>query len=316
MRALVQEYGCYISKTEWAGRYYKFVFKDSTASAPTPTPAPAPAPAPAPMPVVEKRVIDSWGNKTTKKAVSSVELYVRPNTSDDKVIQEVLTKNEYQNRNVPFSVEAGDVWLDLGANIGTFSALVLSHGCSVFAYEPEPQNFCLLVRNIKELNEGFEEDKYGLYCKGVDVKAGQRKLNLCKNDPARKYNSKYRHSMVIDWESGSSVQVDCVSFDSLLCDVHPTVNAVKVDIEGAEIPLLETLTAETMSNVSKFVFEYTFDACVEMPRFWSIIERLRGIFATVHFTGVKKSTIRPPQATMVYCVKRDPPTAQSPSRAD
>jgi FkbM family methyltransferase len=277
------------------------------ATAPAPlAQAPTAPPAPVSIPAVEKRVVAEWEYKKEKKEVGVIELFVRPNTSDDKVIQEVLMKNEYQNNKVPFLVEASDIWLDAGANIGTFSALVLSMGGGVFAYEPEPQNFSLLERNIKELNSEFAEGKYELYCSGIDVKAGQRTLNLCKDDPKRNYNSKYRHSMAINWQSGNSIQVECVAFDSLLRDVHPTVNAVKMDIEGAEIPLLETLTSEMLSGVSKFVFEYTFDACVEMPRFWSIIKQLRGIFATVHFTGVHQHTIRPPQSAIVYCVKKKP----------
>ena len=150
----------------------------------------------------------------------------------------------------------------------------------MFAYEPEPHNSSLLERNIRELNSEFAEGKYELYCKGIDGKAGQRTLSLC-------------HSMATNWQSGNSIQVECAAFDRLLRDVHPTVNAVKMDIEGAEIPLLETLTPEMMSGVSKFFWS------AHLMPVWrchdsgaSSGRRMRGIFATIHFnvaTGYLKT---------------------------
>ena len=51
------------------------------------------------------------------------------------------------------SVQQGDVVLDLGANIGyytlIFARLVGPQG-RVFAFEPDPENFRLLERNVKE----------------------------------------------------------------------------------------------------------------------------------------------------------------------
>lgn len=46
------------------------------------------------------------------------------------------------------SMEPGDLLFDIGANIGQYALLAASRGVRVHAFEPEAQNFALLVRNI------------------------------------------------------------------------------------------------------------------------------------------------------------------------
>lgn len=49
-------------------------------------------------------------------------------------------------------MEPGDVLFDIGANMGQYSMLAASYGIKVHAFEPEAQNFALMVRNI-EVNQ-------------------------------------------------------------------------------------------------------------------------------------------------------------------
>lgn len=46
------------------------------------------------------------------------------------------------------SMGPGDVLFDVGANIGQYSLLAAKRGVTVHAFEPEAQNFALLIRNI------------------------------------------------------------------------------------------------------------------------------------------------------------------------
>ena len=79
-----------------------------------------------------------------------------------------------------------------------------------------------------------------------------------------------------------------------------------MDIEGAEIPLLESLDAATCKPLRKLVFEYTFDVDPSIPRFLAIVRRLKQWFPTVHYTKVNpkdKEYRHYPPCTMVYCVR-------------
>jgi len=238
-------------------------------------------------------VLTHWGYKKPPfpRTVESLYVYTRPNTTDQKVIQEVLKDNTYQNKRIGFLIEPTDKWLDLGANIGTFALLVRSLGATVECVEPEPDNFELLKRN---LSVNFK-DGFTLNACAVSTTDGTAPLFLCKTE----YN-KYRHSLHIS-KGRESVEVQTKMLSSML----DTIDCVKMDIEGAEIPLLEQY-ANKMPNVKKLVFEYTFDADSSIPRFRKIISQLRETFDVVHYKKFDETqeeyTFYPP-CQIVYCMR-------------
>jgi len=238
-----------------------------------------------------KKVIKSWGYKKPKHPyiVDELTMNIRNDTTDQKVIDEVLVNNAYQNRNVSFIIEPQDKWLDLGANIGTFGLLALSCGASVKCVEPEPVNYELLCNNLAS---NFSE-KYETLQVAVSTSAGAGKLYLCNTE----YN-KYRHSMHIS-KNRESIDIDTVELSSLL----DGVDCIKMDIEGAEIDLLEQY-ADKFKGIRKLVFEYTFDADPSIARFKAIIAKLKKRFGIVHYTkfdeSKEKYSFYPP-CKNVYC---------------
>ena len=72
------------------------------------------------------KYIDKWGYRDQAFNVDQLKIYYRLETTDVKVIPEVLTKYAYQKKSIGFLIEKEDIWLDLGANIGTFSLFVLT----------------------------------------------------------------------------------------------------------------------------------------------------------------------------------------------
>lgn len=74
---------------------------------------------------------------------------------DINTLWEVFSENVYKVSEDIFSKDNG-IAIDLGAHIGAFSILCASLGAKkVYAYEPNPENFDLLIKNI-ELNK-FEK---------------------------------------------------------------------------------------------------------------------------------------------------------------
>jgi FkbM family methyltransferase len=248
--------------------------------------------------IMSQIVLNHWGYRSTKKTVEKLVIHIRKNTTDATVIKEVLTTTgTYQNRNVPLVIEPTDVWLDLGANIGTFSLLVLSRGARVIAVEPEMNNVNLLTTN---LNANFDG---GFVIEPRAVSTESRKVNffLCRTP----YNN-YRHSMHLDYKR-ECIQVEAIALADLLVS-YPDVNAIKLDVEGEEIPLLESLTKDHVKNVHKLVFEYSFDVDTSIKRFKNIIEHLESLFDKVVYRGVPNierwdiRTMFPP-CRQVWCIK-------------
>jgi FkbM family methyltransferase len=223
----------------------------------------------------------------------------RPGTTDEKVIPEVLKRCVYERASLDFRIDPEDRWLDLGGNIGTFALLCLLRGASVYSYEPEPENFKLLTQNVQQ-NFPHEKKSARLFQHAVAIKEGTSSLYICKGD----YN-KYRHTLCPK-RGRSTIQVKVKSIRKVQ-KKHRT-DCIKMDIEGAEIEILEGLTREDYVNMDlkKLVFEYSFDVDKSIPRFLSIIKRLREYFRVVHYDKVKENELEYkyfPACTIVFCLK-------------
>ena len=255
------------------------------------------------------RVITQWGYKRPPQQhiVRRLRIHYRPGTTDEKVIEEVVEGNVYQKKTIGFEFEPDDVWLDLGANIGTFAISVLSVGASAICVEPEPSNFEMLRRNLQS---DFHRDTYRILQCGVSTKNGEMPLYLCTGE----YN-KYRHSMMMS-NGRQHISVVVRPLHELWSMTSPRtaqpVNAIKMDIEGMEIELLEAY-GDKMSHLKKLVFEYTFDADPSIPRFMNIIRLLEKSFTIVKVKNSiqqmhnrKEAVYRYyPFCTMVFCLNPD-----------
>lgn len=244
---------------------------------------------------MKTKVLYKWGYRDQPVLVDKIEITYRDNTTDVKVIKEVLIDNVYQKRRIGFLIDKNDIWLDLGANIGTFSLFVLSMGGKTIAVEPELENLQLLKNNLQQ----FSKSNYKILPIGVGLNNGKSKLYLCQGD----YN-KYRHSM-IPKRGRDFVEISINSLPTILNN-YPSINAIKMDIEGIEIELLEHIPLKYFENINKLVFEYSFDIDRSIPRFLEIINRLKTVFSVVYYTKVKDNQMEYnyfPACTNVYCLK-------------
>jgi FkbM family methyltransferase len=133
------------------------------------------------------------------------------------------------------TVREDDVFLDVGANVGTFTCLVGKRAGGVVAVEPHAENVERLRRNLalNDLNVDIVES---VLWNETDT----LELDLSPH-------SALQHSLKRP-QGGESVEVPAVPGDHLVSDGRidqPTV--VKVDVEGAEMEVLEGLS-ETLSS--------------------------------------------------------------------
>src|SRR3990167_10723637 len=72
---------------------------------------------------------------------------IRKNTCDSAIAQSVLVRNEY---GLPSDLR-GAVILDIGAHIGAFAVACQKRNAKlIHCYEPDPENFELLIHNVDE----------------------------------------------------------------------------------------------------------------------------------------------------------------------
>lgn len=127
-------------------------------------------------------------------------------------------------------VKAGDVVVDVGANIGyytlLFARLVGPQG-HVFAFEPDPHNFELLRRNVLQNNY----QNVTLVPCAVADQAGS--VRLFRNEGNRGDHRIYESS-----EDRESIEVPTVSLDDYFRNATHSIDFVKMDIQGAEAKAL------------------------------------------------------------------------------
>lgn len=123
-------------------------------------------------------------------------------------------------------IEKGDVVLDLGANIGyytlIFAKLVGQKG-KVYAFEPDPDNFALLAKNVG-IN-GYKN--VILVQKAVSNKNGKIKLFLSEDNT--------EGHIIYDLNDGrKSIEIESVRLNDYFKNYDGTIDFIKMDIEGAE----------------------------------------------------------------------------------
>lgn len=188
--------------------------------------------------------------------VNGITLYIRPGNADDEaVMREMFQENVYQLH--PANV-AGQVVVDIGANIGAFSKQCLQLGAAhVISYEPEPHNWELLQRNV-----------------GGDVEAHNLAVSTKKE-------------IRLSDDAGGSHQVKtggtvckAVTLDEVL-EPLDHVGVLKIDIEGGEYDILTAASDQVLDKVAYLVLEYH---NTDAQTFGMMIARLTKYF-NLHFFG-------------------------------
>ncbi len=127
-------------------------------------------------------------------------------------------------------IKEGDVVLDLGANVGYYTLLaarLVGKEGKVYAFEPEPTNYSLLLKNI-ELNE---YNNVVAVQKAVSNVTGKIKFFLDKKDTGA-------HTTYQPDGNREFIDVESVTMDDFFKDKDHPINFIKLDIEGAEMAAL------------------------------------------------------------------------------
>lgn len=225
--------------------------------------------------------------------INGIKFYYRENTSDLKTFEEVIGRDVYRKKGM--TIKSGEKWIDCGGNVGAFTLLACSLGANVTVYEPDQNNCKMIEKNLKLNN--FEAE---IVCAGL-VHNETKKANLYVGNNG----NVWRNSMFKNW-NGKGLKVDCVNFD----EVIENGVCVKIDIEGAEMPILEN----TNRKFKKLVFEWSFDIDPSLPRFWNIIDKLNKDYKIASIGNTAKYESRDydvwqkswfPACTNVFCYEKD-----------
>jgi FkbM family methyltransferase len=191
-----------------------------------------------------------------KSSIKGIKFYHRIGTSDIKTFNEVIGVDCYRRRGM--KILPNDNVMDCGGNVGAFSLLCASIGANVTVYEPCGDNCDMIMENAK-LN-GFESL--------ITIKNNALVHNNKKSTILFYGNNGnfWRNSIVKNWQN-KGVKVDCLNFDAE-CNAN-MFNFCKMDIEGAEMPILQN----SSYVFDKMVYEWSFDIDPDLKKLWAVLDK-------------------------------------------
>jgi FkbM family methyltransferase len=192
-------------------------------------------------------------------SIGGIRFYYREGFSDLKTFEEVIRRKAYLKRGM--TIQPGESWMDCGGNVGAFALLACSLGAEVTVYEPDPYHCELIQKNLR-LN-GFRAD----IKQAALVHDSRAEVVLFVGNN----NQTWRNSIVKSW-NGRGLKVPSLNFDQEV--QRYGFRCCKMDIEGAEMPILE----HTSAVFQKLVYEWSFDIDSSLQRIWSLIERQKSAY--------------------------------------
>ncbi|MDB5694425.1 MAG: hypothetical protein JWO81_3488, partial [Alphaproteobacteria bacterium] len=153
-------------------------------------------------------------------------------------------------------LKPGDVAIDCGANIGDMTALMAATGAAVYAFEPNPAAFGVLSARFKEAPN--------VHCLNQAV--------LDREETVRLFEHVRAVEDPVYWSNGSSVlefkgnvdkarwaEVKAIDLAQFIRSLGRRVGLLKIDIEGAECEVLESLIGQGLHEMVDLILVETHD---------------------------------------------------------
>lgn len=135
--------------------------------------------------------------------------------------------------------------IDLGANQGAFSKEIKQlYQCKCYAIEPNP-----------ELHKQLVEDKLNAFNYAITSKNGPIEFYISSNPEASSLINNFEDL----WGLDKKVTVEGINFQTLLQQLNidaQIIELLKIDIEGAEIELINSLGYNDVKNIKQITIEF------------------------------------------------------------
>ena len=179
-------------------------------------------------------------------------------------------------------LKPGDVVIDCGANVGKVTALLGATGADVHAFEPDPYCFARLTETFAD------RPNVTLHNAAVGTASGRIWLGRASNFEDNPEGASVK-STILGGGRGVSdsdgVEVDLIDFPAFLRDLlaqTPEIAFLKLDIEGAELDLLEAMEKDGLFRAIRLTVAETHEKKFKdlRPRFQALRERIGAAFPT------------------------------------
>jgi FkbM family methyltransferase len=171
------------------------------------------------------------------------DFYIR-HGHDALVVKEVIEQDQYR-RWGDITIKEGDIVIDLGAHIGSFTRLALYNKAVVYAYEPDADSFDLLIKNV-ELASPVEGS--GILNKKAVI-GTEHEVFLDRHSERPELN------IVSSEKKEGTTPIPSVTLDSIIiAHGDPHIDLLKIDVEGCEYEIF--YNSKYLSYIKQITMEW------------------------------------------------------------
>ena len=191
-----------------------------------------------------QKTLEYPGNK--KMTIKGEDLlFDRMEDFNYSIFWEIFINKDYELNGEKF-INPGDVVLDIGANYGFFSCYAINEGANrVYSVEPFEDAY----NNLKNLSE-----KFRIFPINKAVFSGGEKAMLSLSPGTSATNCLSDYDEIFN-NSGDRILVDAININNLIDSVDSYIDLLKVDCEGSELDLFESITSENLNKIGKMIIE-------------------------------------------------------------
>jgi FkbM family methyltransferase len=177
-----------------------------------------------------------------------LKLALLPRSGESYSFYENIVRRYYLQNGI--TLRPGSTIIDIGANIGTFAVLagsIVGPTGRVIAFEPVYETFERLKRNVA--SNGLHNTE--CHRAAIDSREGTITLRVFEKSA---YSSAYFDYKTDD--DRPSETVSCLTLDQVFKDFQiERVNLLKVDCEGSEFGIFETLSTDSAARIDQIAME-------------------------------------------------------------
>lgn len=171
--------------------------------------------------------------------------FLRASSNDRNIFNEIFIHKFY---NPPgFEIKEGDIVMDIGGHIGMFSLYASATASKVYVFEPFPENFALLQRNVAH----NKKTTIVAIDKAVSDTAVTKELFVdTRNQGGHSFYSYPAYK-------AHALPVQTVSLAQAFSEYQvPHVDFLKIDCEGGEYDILFGCPKDVLARIKKISMEY------------------------------------------------------------
>jgi FkbM family methyltransferase len=183
--------------------------------------------------------------------------WYRQDTNDYNTTLSILRDDEYLTKHPEMKLRDGDTFLDVGAYIGTWGALMqhLVPDAFVIAVEPLPENVALIEKNLP----------YPERASIIPMAATGKGIHAVKIHYGDETESGLHHNFV--GTPGGTLRKNTYTSEEKFYEArgitlnqivayYPHIRVMKIDCEGGEYSIFKDVTAKTLAKIDYIIGEY------------------------------------------------------------